>query len=77
MKLPTFLEERKQVNILRKQIPRILEKIQREHKNLLSKESILTRFKRGKLFGVAGEVEIDDYHISYKFTVGISKKSTP
>ena len=69
-----FLEERKQVKVLKTQIPRILDKIGSNQKEMLSTDSILTRFKQGKLFGVAGTVDIDGYHVSYKFTVGISKK---
>ncbi len=74
MSIKTFLEEHKQVKILKKKLPEILDKIDREQKTLLSKDNVLSELRHGKLFGIAGTLECEGYHISYKFTTGISKK---
>ncbi len=74
MSIKKYLVERKQVKILKKKLPEILEKINKEQKILLSKDNVLSELKKGKLFGIAGTLEHEGYHISYKFTTGISKK---
>lgn len=73
MSIKKMMEERKQVRILKKVLPELLAKIDKEQKSLLSQESILSRFHNGKLFGVAGTTQKDGYHINYKFTTGIHK----
>ncbi len=68
-----YMQERKQRKILQENLPDILDKIAKEHKILLSNNSVLSELRGGKLFGVAGTKEIDGQHLSYKFTCGIHK----
>ena len=74
MSIKNFLEERRQVKILKNTLPQIFDKIQAEHKILLSKDSILAKLKQGKLFGIADVIDLKEHQMSYKFTCGIRKK---
>ncbi len=69
-----FVEEWKQIRILRKLLPEIIKLIENKQKVLLNDKSIVGRVKQGKLLGIAGTIDHDKHHVSYKLTLGIRKK---